>query len=284
MGNKRFWPQAAGLALLLLASGAAPAALWSTATIHKVVHRTADLRSAAAQAISPVLQLQEDLAALGYLPVGWNGEAFTFPQVAMPAPLRELFVPGKETPLLRGAVMSYEAAQGLVPSRTGMHALLASLQGDLQAGRLAQHPFTYVYVDRTVPERLVVWSAKGVLQSVPANTGVAGAVTPTGTFPVYLRLPFQVMRGRNLDGIAYADPVHYISYFAGGDAVHGFVRQAYGFPQSLGCVELPPVDAGAIYWEIQIGTLVTVGAGTLSFVEPPAPVPPGLAVQTQRLR
>ena len=231
-----------------------------------------------------MLQLQEDLAALGYLPVGWNGAAFTFPRVAMPASLRSLFVPGRETMLLRGAVMSYEAAKGLVPSRTGMHVLIASLQGDIQAGRLAQHPFVYVYVDATVPERLVVWSPEGVLQNVPANTGVAGAVTPDGTFPVYLRLPFQVMRGRNLSGIAYADPVHYISYFLGGDAVHGFVRQAYGFPQSLGCVEVPPVAAGAIYQEMQIGTLVTVEAGTLSLDEPSAPMPPDLAAQAQAPR
>jgi hypothetical protein len=33
--------------------------------------------------------------------------------------------------------------------------------------------------------------------------------------------------------------VYWINYFNGGDAVHGFVRASYGFPQSLGCVELP---------------------------------------------
>ncbi len=120
-----------------------------------------------------------------------------------------------------------------------------------------------------MPERLVVWSTRGILENVPANTGIPGASTPLGTYPVYLRLKFQVMKGKNLDGVPYADPVYYINYFHGGEAVHGFYRQRYGFPQSLGCIEVPPADAQAIYQDLQIGTLVTVGAGTLTFVQPP---------------
>ena len=223
---------------------------------------------------SMVLQLQENLALLGYLPVGWNGQAFTFPQAGMPLPLRSLFVPGVATVLLRGAEMSYEADRGLNPADIGASSLLQDLERDVQLGWHARHPFTYVYVDETLPERLVVWSTQGVLQQVPANTGVAGAATPLGTHPVYLRLPFEVMRGRNLGGSYYADPVYYINYFFGGDAVHGFWRRSYGFPQSLGCVEVPPQDAAAIYSELQIGTLVTVGAGTLAFVATPQPPPP----------
>ncbi len=60
-----------------------------------------------------------------------------------------------------------------------------------------------------------------------------------GTFPVYERFRFQIMRGANPDGSPYADPVSYVSYFNGGDAVHYFPRGSYGFQQSLGCVELP---------------------------------------------
>ena len=33
--------------------------------------------------------------------------------------------------------------------------------------------------------------------------------------------------------------MYWISYFNGGDAVHYFDRAAYGYEQSLGCVELP---------------------------------------------
>ena len=286
--------QAAGLALLIALSGSAVGAAPATATAMPVQTQSQAQTQSQTQTQAPTaegpagsslgaqtgmtLQLQEDLAQLGYLPVGWNGQAFTFPVARMPASLRSLFRPGVYTVLLRGAELSYEATRGL-PASLGASLLLAALQQDVRAGRLAPQAYTWVYVDETVPERLTVWSAKGVLASVPANTGVAGAPTPLGTFPVYLRLPYQVMRGRDLGGSAYTDPVYYISYFHGGDAVHGFSRASYGFPQSLGCVEVPPWDAAAIYSEIQIGTLVTVGKGTLAYVATPAPLPAADAEQ-----
>ena len=53
------------------------------------------------------------------------------------------------------------------------------------------------------------------------------------------------MSGKNPDGSAYHDPgIPWISYFNGGDALHGFIRASYGFPQSLGCVEMPFSEAG----------------------------------------
>ncbi len=49
-----------------------------------------------------------------------------------------------------------------------------------------------------------------------------------------------------------------MSYFNGGDAVHYFPRASYGFPQSVGCVELPYTAAKAAYPYLPYGTLVTV--------------------------
>ena len=67
------------------------------------------------------------------------------------------------------------------------------------------------------------------------------------------------MSGTNPDGSHYSDPgVPYVAYFNGGDAVHGFVRGSYGWPQSLGCVELPYGAAAVVYKYDPIGTLVTV--------------------------
>jgi hypothetical protein len=51
-----------------------------------------------------------------------------------------------------------------------------------------------------------------------------------------------------------------VNYFNGGDAVHGFVRGGYGWPQSLGCVEVPISTAALIWPHVQIGTLVTVAS------------------------
>jgi hypothetical protein len=59
-----------------------------------------------------------------------------------------------------------------------------------------------------------------------------------GTYPIYVRYTFNYASGFNLDGSYYDDPVYRIDYCDGGDAGHGFVRASYGFPQSLGCVEL----------------------------------------------
>ena len=49
-----------------------------------------------------------------------------------------------------------------------------------------------------------------------------------------------------------------VSYFNGGDALHGFIRASYGFPQSLGCVEMPYSEAAQVYPYTPIGTLVDV--------------------------
>jgi lipoprotein-anchoring transpeptidase ErfK/SrfK len=49
-----------------------------------------------------------------------------------------------------------------------------------------------------------------------------------------------------------------VSYFNGGDALHGFLRASYGSAQSLGCVEMPYSEAQAVYPYTPIGTLVNV--------------------------
>jgi lipoprotein-anchoring transpeptidase ErfK/SrfK len=66
------------------------------------------------------------------------------------------------------------------------------------------------------------------------------------------------MQGTNPDGSHYADPVSWVSYFNGGDAVHYFPRGSFGYPQSLGCVELPYSKAKEAYPYLPYGTLVTV--------------------------
>ena len=54
----------------------------------------------------------------------------------------------------------------------------------------------------------------------------------------------------------YADPgIPWVSYFNGGDALHGFIRASYGFPQSHGCVEMPYSEAAQVWPYTPIGTL-----------------------------
>ena len=66
------------------------------------------------------------------------------------------------------------------------------------------------------------------------------------------------MRGTNPDGSHYADPVQFVAYFNGSDAVHYFPRGSYGSPQSLGCIELPLGAAGTAWPYLTYGSLVTV--------------------------
>ena len=67
------------------------------------------------------------------------------------------------------------------------------------------------------------------------------------------------MKGTNPDGSTYDDPnIPWVSYFTGGDALHGYVRASYGFPQSDGCVEMPVANAAIVFPDTPLGTLVTV--------------------------
>ncbi len=57
----------------------------------------------------------------------------------------------------------------------------------------------------------------------------------------------------------------WVSYFNGGDAMHGYYRSGYGYPQSNGCVELPISNAQMLWSSPQgydgYGVLVHVSSG-----------------------
>ena len=135
-------------------------------------------------------------------------------------------------------------------------ALLAAAAEDQQN----THGYSYAIASERLPETLTIWHDGRKVFSSPANTGIPVSPTETGTFPVYEKLTFQIMQGTNPDGSHYADPVSWVSYFNGGDAVHYFPRGSYGWPQSLGCVELPYTAAKDAYPYLPYGTLVTVTA------------------------
>ena len=61
------------------------------------------------------------------------------------------------------------------------------------------------------------------------NTGVAGAETARGMFPIYARYVSTSMSGTDPNGTKYDVPyVPWVNYFNGGDAVHGYPRASYG--------------------------------------------------------
>ena len=160
----------------------------------------------------------------------------------------------------RGALMTFQAEHELQatgePDEATWQALFAAAERD----RRKRTPYTWVTVSESIPETLEVHRGSRVVLSSPTNTGVAGAETAQGTFPIFSRFTSTTMTGTNPDGSKYSDPgVPWVNYFNGGDAVHGFPRGSYGTPQSNGCVELPIETAHTVYGLLAIGDVVVVG-------------------------
>jgi len=239
-----------------------------------------------------VLRLQQILAQLHYLPLSFTpapgvrspttlaGEVatlgsplkgnFAWRWPSAPASLRDQWQPGAPTVMVKGALMAFMAATGS-SSYNGYTADAASvsqladaswksLLSAAAANRMDPGPYSYVYVSENLPETLSLWENGRTVLTAPTNTGIAAAPTALGTYPIYVRYTFNFMSGFNPDGSYYHDPVYWINYFNGGDAVHGFVRGSYGWPQSLGCVELPIPTAHDAFSHLAIGDLVTVAS------------------------
>jgi peptidoglycan hydrolase-like protein with peptidoglycan-binding domain len=226
------------------------------------------------------LRLQEVLAQLGYLPLAWTPDmGAAIPAGSAAAQLAAAYAPppgtfswhggypselhgfwkqGAANLLDKGAITGFEADHGMTTDGVAGPSVWAALLKAAAAGQRNTHGYSYAIASQALPETLTIWHDGRRVFSSPANTGISVAPTPVGTFAVYEKLPFQVMQGTNPDGSHYADPVQWVSYFSGGSAVHYISRGSYGWPQSLGCVELPYTAAEEAYPYLPYGTLVTV--------------------------
>jgi hypothetical protein len=226
------------------------------------------------------LRLQQLLAQAGYLPLDWHASGtevartaaaqvraaveppsgdFSWRYSDTPHQLQAMWSPGQPNTITRGAVMKFEDENDITVDGEAGAAVWRALIGDAIAGKRLGSGYSYVYVHREVPERMTLWHDGRTVVTSPANTGISGAETELGTFPVFEHLPETTMSGTNPDGSHYEDPgIKWVSYFNGGDALHNFNRASFGTPQSLGCVELPLATSAEIYPYTPIGTLVTI--------------------------
>jgi hypothetical protein len=232
------------------------------------------------------LRLEQALGELGYLPLTWQPNsgrisggpagggvagqeqlAFSPPtgsfswESGYPASLKDQWVLGRPNVVLRGAVMAFQsqhrlAINGETSKKFWRELFLAAASSDRNTVG-----YTYAIASKSLPETLTIWHNGHQVLRTLANTGIPIDPTAPGTYPVYLRYRFQIMQGTNPDGSHYADPVSFVSYFDGGEAVHYFPRGSYGFPQSLGCVELPYTSAEHAWPYLTYGSLVTVTTG-----------------------
>jgi len=223
-----------------------------------------------------VLRLQQLLAELGYLPLTFtpatpltsptqegNNQvgSFTWRWANQPLALETLWTPGVSNVITTGAVMNFEDQNGQKSDGVAGPQVWTDLLADVQSGKGDANPWDYVLVSQSLPESATVYENGAAVYSTPVNTGVPGATTENGTFPVYARYTVTTMSGTNPDGSHYVDPgIKWVSYFNGGDALHGYVRASYGFPQSDGCVEMPVANAAQVFPLTPLGTLVTVQA------------------------
>ena len=167
----------------------------------------------------------------------------------------------------RPAQRRYHGSSDAVRNRRGLgsygeagplvwHALLRAIA----ERQMDTSPYNYVIVAESLPETLAVWQDGRVVFKSFTNTGVPGAPTPQGTWPVAYKQNPNLMKGCDPNGPRHSVWVAYASYFlpSVGDAIHAYPRPGYGYPQSNGCVEVPPWQGATVYAYDPVGTLVTV--------------------------
>ncbi len=225
------------------------------------------------------LRLQQMLAQLGYLPLNVNyktpvarteqaeeasaieppAASFSWRYPNTPSWLVGDWSPGAYGEVTTGAVMAFENNEGFNDDGVASPQVWRALINAVIHNQQYTFGYTVADVSEGSPESLDVWHNGHTVYTTAVNTGIPAAPTDTGTFAVYEHVPVTTMSGYNPDGSYYSDPgIPWVSYFNGGDALHGFIRASYGFPQSLGCVEMPYANAAAVYPYTPIGTIVHV--------------------------
>jgi hypothetical protein len=234
------------------------------------------------------LALAEMLADQGYLPMTFSptrsggakaaatraqsapasltaaGEAYDPPkgtfsfESGYPSMLQSMWNPNQPDVILRGAVMAFQSQHNMTINGSLTAQFWRALILAQQTGEQNQNGYTYAVASKRLPETLTIYHNGHFVMRSLTNTGIPVAPTVNGTFPVFARYRYTIMSGTNPGGSHYADPVSFVSYFNGGDAVHYFPRGGYGYEQSLGCVELPYNAAARAYPYLTYGSLVTV--------------------------
>jgi peptidoglycan hydrolase-like protein with peptidoglycan-binding domain len=232
------------------------------------------------------LRLQQLLAQLNYLPLAFTptGPApaakemavdqpgsFAFRWSTLPPQLTSQWSPGVFGEVTKAAVMAFESQNNQQADGLAGPVVWSTLLAAAAAQKVDPNPYVYVLVNKAQPESLTLWN-NGVadVTNVLVNTGAPGADTTDGTYAVFEHVRFSEMKGTNPDGTKYDDPnIPYASYFFGGDALHGYIRPHYGYPQSNGCVEMSYANAAVVWPLTPIGTVVTVVGPASPALPPP---------------
>ena len=228
-------------------------------------------------------RLQQLLAMLGYLPVKFSyasgttvastleaeeqaavsapSGSFSWRYANTPTALKAQWQAGSYGELTKAAVMSFENNNDMTADGVAGPAVWKALIAAALKNQSNPNGYTFVYVhEASSGETETTWHDGQTVASGSVNTGTAAAGgTATGVYAVFEHLTSTTMTGINPDGSHYTDPgIPDVSYFNGGDALHGYIRSSYGFPQSDGCVEMPYSEAASVFPYTPVGTVVDV--------------------------
>ena len=223
-------------------------------------------------AYGSMLRLQQVLAQLGYLPLRFipvgpfspassavQRGTFAWRWSSVPKELSALWQPGNYTVITKGAIMAFENDHNMTTDGLPGPGVWSALLGAVSTGHVNHATYNYVDVSTSIPQTLTLYVNMRPIYQTLVNSGISQAPTLLETDPVYLRFTSTTMSGTNPDGSHYSDPgIPWVSYFKGGEALHGYIRGSYGWPQSLGCIEMPYAHAQVVFPYTPIGTLVTI--------------------------
>jgi len=223
-------------------------------------------------AAGSMLRLNQVLAELGYLPLRFvptgpfhaastavQRGTFTWRWRRVAPGLTTLWQPAVYTVITKGALMAFQNDHNFVTDGVASPQVWTALLRAVTTHDVDKATYNYVDVNTAVPQTLTLYVNMRVIYTTLVNTGISSRPTALETDPVYVRYITTTMTGTNPDGSHYSDAgIPWVSYFKGGEALHGFIRGSYGWPQSLGCVEMPFANAHTVFPYTPIGTLVTV--------------------------
>jgi len=234
-----------------------------TATTAAATTTTSSTTDPAAHASSATLAgaslLGQSVGAIEAVATSPPSGKFSWRYPHTPVLLKKLWSVTNWTELTKGAVMAFENSLDMTADGVAGPAVWKALISAVSKREKSNFGYTFVMVSEKLPETEQVWHNGKIVVHGLVNTGISVAPTATGTYAVYEHLTVTTMSGLNPNGTPYHDPgIPWVSYFNGGDALHGFIRSSYGFPQSLGCVEMPFAEAGQVWPYTPIGTIVNL--------------------------
>jgi lipoprotein-anchoring transpeptidase ErfK/SrfK len=192
-------------------------------------------------------------------PTKLQSGTYVWRYASLPSSLKVLWHVGTNNVVLEGALMRFQYDHDLVTTGGIDTPTWDALITAANHHNVDHQNYNYVVVSKNSPQNLKLYVNGKLRYTSLVNTGISVAPTQNGTYPVYVRYTTTTMSGTLPDGKPYSDPgIPWTSYFHGGDALHGFIRASYGWPQSLGCVEMPFANAKIVWPRTPIGTLVTV--------------------------